>query len=212
MEENDIKELLTDIKLRLEYKDVFIEDSKAHPLRANHQKGHIKDNFYIKHTDLKKKGKRQPQRERPERMPRGIRQDNNNQQRRNNQGGQGPTQPKFDYSSFAPKGGVPKFTPGMNPGSFNVRPQIPSMGGNKIPMGTMPPMMGTQPPMMGTKPPMMGNQPPMMGNQPPMMGSQVPMMGSKPPTMGMIPPPMGMNPTMMSKPNNMPPMNVPPKQ
>jgi hypothetical protein len=66
MEENDIKELLNDIKLRVEYKDVFIEDSKAHPLRANHQKGHIKDNFYIKHTDLnKKKGRKQNQRERP---------------------------------------------------------------------------------------------------------------------------------------------------
>lgn len=60
MEENDIKELLTDIKLREEYKSVFIEDNKTLPFRANHQKGHIKDHFYVKHTDLhKKKGKRQ---------------------------------------------------------------------------------------------------------------------------------------------------------
>ena len=77
-------------------------------------------------------------------MPRGPRQDNNNQQRRN----QGPTQPKFDYSAFGAKGGIPKITPGMGAGNFNIRPQIPPIGVNKVPMGTMQP-----PPMMGNKPP-----------------------------------------------------------
>jgi len=212
MEDQDIKELLNDIKLRPEHKEVFIEDNKTHPLRANHQKGHIKDNFYIKHADLtKKKAKRQPPRERQERMPRGPRQDNNNQQRPRHNNGQGPTQPKFDYSSFAPKGGVPRFTPGTGSSNYNMRPPMVPMGGSQIPIGNMPvngtkppmmgnqaPMMGGQVPMMGTKPVMMGNQPPMMGSQIPMMGSQIPMMGTK---TGIIPPSMGMNPTMISRPN-----------
>jgi hypothetical protein len=179
-----------------------------------------------------KKKRPQQQRDRPDRMPRGQRQDNNGQQRRNNyQGGQGqgPTQPRIDYAAFAPKGGVPKFTPGMG-GNFNNRPQIPPIGGNKLVMGTSippmmgsrPPMMGNQPPMMGNQPPMMGNQPPMMGNQPPMMGNQPPMMGNQPPMMGVPmmggnkPPMMGMTPPPMGKPTNILPsnnnINVPPKQ
>lgn len=103
-------------------------------MRANHQKGHIEDNSYIKHAELNKtkKGRRQPQRERPEqRGPRMPRQDNNNQGsfRRN----QGPTQPRFDYTSFAPKGGVPKITPGMGSSNYGIRPPMAPIGGSQIP-------------------------------------------------------------------------------
>jgi hypothetical protein len=52
IEENDVRTLLNDIRTNPKHNEIFMIDEKNNPLRANHQKGHIKNNSYVKHTEL----------------------------------------------------------------------------------------------------------------------------------------------------------------
>lgn len=56
--EEQIKELVNDIKAMGDWESIFFHQERKQPLRANHQKGHIKNNKYVKHTDLKSKKKK----------------------------------------------------------------------------------------------------------------------------------------------------------
>jgi hypothetical protein len=56
-----MKNLLNDIKVKPEHHNIFIVDEKKNPLRANHQKGHIKNNSYVKHTEINRERKRRVQ-------------------------------------------------------------------------------------------------------------------------------------------------------
>ena len=47
-----MKTLLNDIRTNPKHTEIFMIDEKKNPLRANHQRGHIKNNLYVKHTEL----------------------------------------------------------------------------------------------------------------------------------------------------------------
>lgn len=55
IEEKDLRQLLIDIKLMKGWEQVFFEKDSKNTIRANHQKGHIKDNAYVRHNDLHRK-------------------------------------------------------------------------------------------------------------------------------------------------------------
>lgn len=224
IKEEEIKDLIRDIKLSKDWSKFFFEKDAKSPIRANHQKGHIKGQVYQKHIDLKGKVKkvRSPQvpRDRANNLARLPRNDQARKPLPIN-----PTAPGTDLSQFritkGNTGGVPKTNQpgktsqgGMPPMGrpVNYKPAGMPMGMGKPPMG-MP--LGGRPPMgqppMGQPPmgqPSMG-QPPM--GQPPMgqppMGqfarpaymNQPPMMGQQPPMMGQQPPMMGQQPPMMGQ-------------
>ena len=51
--------------MQKDWEEYFFHQERKQPLRANHQKGHIKNNKYVKQTDLRNKKKgRVPTKER----------------------------------------------------------------------------------------------------------------------------------------------------
>ena len=219
--EEQTKELINDIKNISGWEDIFFHQERKQPLRANHQKGHIKNDKYIKHTDLKSKKKPKVPRERNMKQ----RQDVPNTQRRTT----GPTNPTSDFSQFnhfksggnMPRsgGGVPikvKPTQGSNLPSMGVgntvktgmQQRMPVMG-NMMNQGQSNPQMGNLPKSSYNVPTMGGQMPQTMGQMPPPMGQMLPPMGGQMPTMG------GQMPSTMG--GQMPPMgqgkmNFPPQQ
>ena len=208
--EEQVKELVNEIKNIPGWEDIFFHQERKQPLRANHQKGHIKNDKYVKHTDLKSKKKPKVPRERPVKQ----RQDVPNTQRRTT----GPTNPTNDYSQFnhfnksggnmaRSGGGVPikakptqggSNVPSMGVGSSKsgMQQRMPVMGGGNMmghssmghsSMGQS--SMGQSNPQMGNLPKGPYNVP--MGQMQQSMGQMPQTMGQMPPTMGQIPPAMG---------------------
>ena len=214
--EEQTKELVNDLKNMPEWERIFFHQERKQPLRANHQKGHIKHNKYVKHTDLRNRKKgRLPAKEKIMKPREGG---------LNKKPATGGNYHKYNVlgskNTDAPKtsGGVP-----FDKMKYQMKPRIPgnlqnpamgqpSMG--QPPMGQ--PSMG-QPsmgqPVMGQATmgqatmgqtmgqPMMG-QNPQMGSlpkspfsvPPPHMGQMPPTMGQMPPTMGQMPPPKNYQP------------------
>lgn len=184
------------------FKDIFIDGNKKMPFRANHQKGHIKNDTYIPHIEKKSnKPKRVQNMSRPPRnnMPRPHNQHQN--QNQNQFHGGRPTQPKIDFSSLKmDAGGIPKNLipsqgrPGgiplagvqqqrfqqMGGNNSSIRPMNQQMGG-PIPIGSAPNRSQIPGPGLGNRPP------PLMGGLPPMGG--IPTMGSIPSMGGFVKPP-----------------------
>lgn len=191
IDEKDLRQLLTDIKLMKGWEQVFFEKDAKNTIRANHQKGHIKDNAYVRHNDLhKKKPENQMQMRERQNRPRPDNKKPNEQ-----------TYHKPNRPQGMPRG------PGGNrpPGGNMMKPNHPPMGNR--PIGTMGPM-----PAMGAPTKIGGVPTPsiQMGGLNKPMG--LPPMGMGMPPMGMGLPPMGMTPPIgMTPPMGMP-LNLPPPQ
>ena len=148
--DDEIRDLTNHLKTTDGFKDIFIDGDRKLPFRANHQKGHIKDDMYIPHIERKtNKPKRSQTMPKRQRNPM-SRQNNFNNERRQQQNN--ITAPKIDFTSLnLDMGGVPK---------SNMQGQRnPNMGGNVPRMGM--PMQQGRIPQMGMKP-QMGNPPPIL--------------------------------------------------
>lgn len=55
--ETSLRKLLSDIKSIQGWEAIFFEKDAKNTIRANHQKGHIKDNQYVRHTEINNKKK-----------------------------------------------------------------------------------------------------------------------------------------------------------
>ena len=219
--DQDLRQLLTDIRVNPKHTEIFMVDDKKSPLRGNHQRGHIKDSAYVKHAEINRERKKRNTNAMEKKNQR-TRQDNQGQfqqrgprpnQQQQQQQQQNVTAPRIDFNMLAGNKNIlgSANMPKLNPSNM-IPPMgglIPNMGGKVPPMGmNVPPMGMGQGPMMGVKPqmgPMMG-QPmgqsmgqPMGMNQAPMMGKN-PMMGQQPMMGGNIPPQMGQRPNIPPQP------------
>lgn len=216
IEEKDLRQLLVDIKLTKGWEQVFFEKDSKSTIRANHQKGHIKDNIYVRHNDLHRKKEAQIQpKEKQNRQKIDMKRNPNEptyHSRLNKPpgiprapapGGRHtgpmirPNQPPMSNKPIGQMGVIPSIGAPM-PGKIGSIPaptMIPPMGGISKPVTGMPPMGGIPP--IGNLPPMgsigMTGIPPMglsqIGMPLQMGGMQVPQMGGMGvPKMGGLPP------------------------